>query len=363
MQEITVVLAVEDPPLQEEILHFLDRIPRVRILGAAGTAEELARRIRERGPQVAVVTPGVLGAVGDLDGAAVLVVGTEERTGDLRVALRAGARGFYLWPEERDALARDAIRAAPSGKAEERPPGKVVAVYGPRGGAGATFLATNLAAACAREGAETVLVDLDLFFADATVALGLAAEDSPRTLADLAPVLDELGAEHVEPVLHGHPGGFRVLLAPGSLEQVGTLTAAQATGLVRTIRSRSGLVILHLPRTIDDGVRGALEACDEILLVVSLDVLAFRDARRALDLLRALGLDGRCRLVINRAVRSEVVPQDAERVFGLRPTAVIRHDRTVPRAQNRGDLVAGRSGPAGRGVRTLARHLLGEDGS
>jgi hypothetical protein len=53
-----------------------------------------------------------------------------------------------------------------------------------------------------------------------------------------------------------------------------------------------------------------------------------------------------------------VVPQDAERVFGLRPSAVIRHDRTVPRAQNRGDLIAGRSGPAGRGVRLLARRLL-----
>src|SRR5215218_1725822 len=184
LQEITVVLAVEDPPLQEEILHFLDRIPRMRVLGAAATAEELARRVRERRPQVAVVTPGVLGEAGDLDSATLLVVGTEERTGDLRVAIRAGARGFYLWPEERDALGRDAIRAAPPGKTDERPPGKAVAVYGPRGGAGATFLATNLAAACAREGAETVLVDVDLFFADATVAVGLGAEDPPRTLAD-----------------------------------------------------------------------------------------------------------------------------------------------------------------------------------
>jgi pilus assembly protein CpaE len=359
VQETSLVLAIEDPALQDEVLHFFGRIPRLRVVGAVGTAPELARRLRERRPDVAVVSPGVLGTTRDLDGAALLVVGTEERTGDLRLALRAGARGFYLWPQERDALGRDAARVTPPPVGAEGTPGRAVAVYGPRGGAGATFLATNLAAACSRSGS-TILADLDLFFADVTAALGFDADQETRTLADLVPVLDELAGEHVEPVLRDHAGGFRALVAPAAPDAAGGFGADQATALVKALKDLAEVVVLHLPRCLDDGIRGALESADQILVVVTLDVLAFRDARRALGLLDELGLGSRVQLVINRAARSEVVPEDAERVFGLAPIAVIRHDRAVPRAQNRGELVIGRSGPAARGVQALARRLMSE---
>jgi Flp pilus assembly CpaE family ATPase len=161
-------------------------------------------------------------------------------------------------------------------------------------------------------------------------------------------------------VLRPHDAGFSALLAPDAGEGVQALEGGQVAGLVRALRARADVIVLHLPRCIDDGVRGALESADRILVVVSLDVLAFRDARRVLDLLAGLGLEARTELVINRATRSEVVPQDAEAVFGKRPMAVIRQDRTVPRAQNRGALVIGRSGPAARSVQALARRLAAE---
>jgi two-component system, LytTR family, sensor kinase len=44
-------------------------------------------------------------------------------------------------------------------------------------------------------------------------------------------------------------------------------------------------------------------------------VLALRDARRVLDVLRASGLEGRFRLILNRVGRGEIVPDDAERVI------------------------------------------------
>jgi pilus assembly protein CpaE len=360
VQETSLVLAIEDPALQDEVLHFLGRVPRLRVVGAAVSAPELARRIRERRPDVAVVSPSVLGGANDLDGAALLVVGTAERAGDLRLALRAGARGFYLWPEERHSLGRDAARLAPPPSGTDGARGRVVAVYGPRGGAGTTFLATNLAAAWASAGSETILADLDLFFADVTAALGFDGDEGTGSVADLVPVLDEVAPEHVEPVLRLHAAGFRTLTAPAVPDAVRVIGADRVAALVKALRQLAEVVVLHLPRCIDDGVRGALESADQILIVVTLDVLAFRDARRALGLLADLGLGNRVQLVINRASRSEVIPEDSERVFGLRPVAVIRHDRSVPRAQNRGELIAGRSGPAARGVRALAARLTTE---
>jgi DNA-binding NarL/FixJ family response regulator len=116
VQETTVVLGVEDPPLQEEILHFLERLPHVRVVAVSPAATELARRIGETKPDAAVVSPGMLADAADLDGS-IVVVGDRETTSTLRVALRAGARGFYTCGRtsvrpllgiqaERDALAR-----------------------------------------------------------------------------------------------------------------------------------------------------------------------------------------------------------------------------------------------------------------
>jgi pilus assembly protein CpaE len=357
MHEASIVLGMEDSAIQEEVLHFLDRLPRLRVVGAADDGPGLARAVRDHRPDAAVVSPGLLPG-GDVDGAALLVVAARETTSTLRAALRAGARGFYLWPEERDRLARDAERAARP-RSEDRPSaGRVVAVFGPRGGVGATFLATNLAAALAARDADTVLVDLDPYFANVTTALGIDDESVP-TIAELAPVAEELSGEHLDRVLHRHPLGFEALLAPHR-PMSHALDPAVVSASVRALRARHEVVVLHVPRALDDAARTALEGSDMVLLVVTLDVLALRDARRALDLLRGTGLDGRCRLVLNRIGRGEVVPDDAERVLGLRPVALIREDRAVRRAQDRGEVVTGRSTPASRRVASLARHILDE---
>lgn len=361
MQETSVVLGLEEPALQEEVLSFLDRLPGVRVVAATADGASLARAVRESAPDALVASPGVVGAAGDLDGAAVLVVAQRETTEGLRTALRRGARGFYLWPEERQALALDAGRAARRGAPERTEPGRVVAVYGARGGAGVTFLATNLAAACAAAGSETVLVDLDLDHDDVAAALGVPPTNGIPTIEQLRPVMGELTPDHVDRVLYAHPRSFRVLLGPHQPEGDRWLGRDESSALVGALRRRFDVVVIHLPRTLDAGTAAALEFADEVLVVVTLDVVGFRQARRLLAYLAGRGLDGRCHLVVNRASRGEVVPQDAERVFGLRPLEVVRHDRSVIRAQNRGELLVGRSGAAARHIDRLARWVLREE--
>ena len=361
MQETTVVLGVEDAALQEEILHFLERMPRVRVVGAAHAAPDLGRRVREAEPDAAVVSSSLLADPPELDGTALLVVDERETTTALRRAIGAGARGFYLWPDEREVLGRDAGRAGRPRQGGRPEPGRIVAVYGPRGGVGTTFVATNLAGAFARSGSTALLVDLDLEFADVTAAIGLAWKASElASVVDLAPVLEELDAEHLDRVVQGHDAGFRVLLGPNTGGSQPPLTPAQVAALARVAGSQFDAVVLHLPRALDPGTVAALGVADVIAMVVTLDVMALRDARRALDVLSAQGLQEKCRLVLNRVLRGEVVPDDAERVLGMPPTAVIRFDRLVPRSQDRGELVVGRSGRAARSVVALANDLLQE---
>jgi pilus assembly protein CpaE len=361
MQETRVVLGLEDPALQEEVLHFLDRLPRVRVVGATPDAAGLGRELRVARPDAAVVSPRILEEASGLDGATLFVVSPRETTEALRVALRAGARGFYLWPEEREVLARHSDRAGRSLPTDPGKPGRVVSVYGPRGGTGVTFLATNLAAACADRDARVALVDLDPSYGDVASALGVTADGSVGSLSDLAPVLDELTPEHLDRTLFSHSRGFRTLLAPP--EPGEPMPAPGVAAVARLLRSSFDMVLLHLPRALDEATRAAVEESDRILVVVNLDVLGLRHAKRALALFGALGVREFCRLVINRAARGEVVPEDAERVLGLSPEVVIRYDRQVGRAQNRGELVAGRSGPVARAIAALARRLLEEETS
>jgi Flp pilus assembly CpaE family ATPase len=104
----------------------------------------------------------------------------------------------------------------------------------------------------------------------------------------------------------------------------------------------------------DDTVRLGLGLADVVVMVLGLDVLSFRAAKRVID---ATGLDDRCSFVVNRATRREISPDDVERVFGRSPVAVIPVDRRVPAAQDRGRLLPPR-GKAGRSVDRLAANLL-----
>jgi Flp pilus assembly CpaE family ATPase len=115
-------------------------------------------------------------------------------------------------------------------------------------------------------------------------------------------------------------------------------------------------VVVHLPRSLD-ALRGPIVPASSVLLVVvSLDVSAFRAAKRAVD---TLDPTVRFEIVVNRARRGLVTPRDVERVFGKPPVCVLPCDRSVVVAQDRGELVPARS-RLGRAVRRLASSLVEE---
>ena len=358
MEEVArVVLALDEHDVAEEVMHFLDRTGRARVVATASDGRQLTEAVRQLEPDAVVASPAIVDSGAELNGSALLAVDTSESVQSLRGAIRAGARGFFLWPSDRDELARATARVGPPRGRGAVNRARVVAVYGPRGGVGATFLASHLAAAFARRGRRCVLVDLDLAFGDIASAVGAPAEESRHTIADAAAIVEELAPRHVEGLLWAHPDGFRVLFAPGdgaSAERVG---ATDVGAVLEAVRGTTDLVVLHIPRGLDDVARTGLRIADRILVVLNLDVMSFRAAKSAID---ATGLDERCAFVVNRAVRREIAPRDVERVFGRAATAVIRADRAVAAAQDRGRLLPGR-GRVGRAVDRLAVRLLEEE--
>lgn len=355
MRGTTVVLGIDDQALQEEVMHFLERLPAAEVVGAAEGANALRRLVRTARPDAVLGAPELLGGV---EGSIRLAIAVRETTGGLRAALRAGAHAFFVWPDERQALAREIKRLRPRDAAEPTKAGLVIGVVGARGGAGVTFVATHLAAALAAGGAETVLADLDVLSADVAPALGMDSETEHRSVVDLMAVSRELSVEHLDPVLHQHAAGFRVLFAPREVPAEASLDPRMVRSAVQALRERFEATVLHLPRNVDPSIRSAMELADELLLVVTLDVLGVRAAKRVVDHLRTLGLGDCFRLVVNRAGRSELIPDDARRVLDVPIASIIGVERAVQRAQNRGELIVGRRGKVPRRIARLAKDLL-----
>ena len=352
-----IVLGLEAHDVAEEVMHFLDRTGRSRVVATAADERQLAEAVRQLEPDAVVASPGIAQGAGDLGRSVLLAVETYESVHTLRRAIRAGARGFYLWPADRDELAGAAARMLSPQLATDAKRALVVAVYGARGGAGATFLATHLASAFRRRAKECVLIDLDMDFADLTAAL--AAPADVRTVADTLPLVDELTEHHLDEILWKHPDGFRVLLAPGEPEVAVGIRASDCRAAITTAMTMTDVVVLHVPRTLHDMARMAFDLSDRVLVVLSLDVLSFRDAKRAMAAVADTGTVGRFELVVNRVSRAGITVKDVARVFGRPPFAVIARDAGVCAAQDRGRLLP-RRGRAGRALDRLAGRLLEE---
>ena len=352
MEMARIVLGLEQQDVAEEVMHFLDRTGRARVVATASDDRQLAEAVRQMGPDAVVASTSLVPE--RLDGHPLLAVETAESVRSLRTAIRVGASGYFVWPVEREALAAAAGRVRTPVEPSAGAP--VVAVVGARGGVGATVVATHLAAALARRSVECALVDLDVAFADVTGAVGVPTEDTVATVADLLPVGDELSSSQVKELLWHHPEGFGVLRSPGRADALAAATAAEFRHAIEALGAAVPFVLLHLPRGLGELSRTALEMADRVVVVLQLDVASFREARRMIE---ATGLEGRAEFVVNRAGRAEISPSDVERVFGRPPLAVIPRDRAVPAAQDRGRLLSHR-GRTGRAIDGLARHLLEE---
>jgi hypothetical protein len=148
-----VVLAHEQPDIAEEVMHFLDRGGHGRVVATAADARQLSEAIRQLEPDVLVAQPRL---VERRAGQALpwLAIDTAESVSALRAAIGSGANGFYVWPRERAELGRAAATLRPPRGAPRERMGRVIAVYGSRGGVGVTFVGAEHASDVERIAAE-----------------------------------------------------------------------------------------------------------------------------------------------------------------------------------------------------------------
>lgn len=191
------------------------------------------------------------------------------------------ARGVGLGAEEVLHLPGEEARLADRiADAVESPgqPALTVGVLGARGGAGASALACALAVTAARQARRTTLIDGDPLGGGLDVLLGAERTSGPRWPA-FASAQGRVSAAALEESL---PRTHGLRLLSWDRSRLTRVPAEAMRSVLSAARRGGGLVVLDLPRTVDDVVAEALSHVDLGLLVVPGELRAVAAARRVI---------------------------------------------------------------------------------
>ncbi len=154
--------------------------------------------------------------------------------------------------------------------------GFVTAVYSPRGGAGVTTLAVNLALALAGSHPDdTVLLDLDVLFGHAPANLWL----EPRgVLAQIPPAtLRQLDRQGLDYYLLTHSSSLRIFPASARPEEGQTITGDHIRAAITTLQRHFGHIVLDLPHAFNEVTLAGLELSARVLLIATPEQVALQD--------------------------------------------------------------------------------------
>jgi pilus assembly protein CpaE len=293
-------------------------------------------------------------------GRPLVVVCGGEPNGFVRDVLSSGADDIVLidtavapGPEMFFAMQKALARRSNGSAEQDR--GALVCVLGPKGGIGKTVTSTNLGVALADIGHRTAVVDLDLQFGDAGLALGLQPD---RTIYDLATSGGILDAEKVDGYLAEHKSGLRVLLAPVRPDQAQSITVEFLRDLYASLTSTFDFVIVDTPPGFTPEVIATIDAASSICMIGMLDAPSLKNTKLGLETLGLMNVPvDRVRVVLNRADTNVGISQsDAVAIIGCTPDVLIPSQRDVVRWVNAGEpivLASRRSEPA-KAFRALA---------
>lgn len=238
-------------------------------------------------------------------------------SGTMTIAGRlAGANEVLTEPVPSEQVAQlvDRLRRL-RGEEPGRPRGAVLAVAGASGGIGATLVAVNLACLAARDpSCRTLLADLDLALGDADALLDLLPDFS--TADWLKQAGKQTPAELLHDVTH-RPNGLYLLPRPASQDQTAGLGAAEMLHALALARRTFSLTVCDLSKGFGPLDLAVLDACDRLLLVTGLDVVALRSTLRLLESFTSRGIPADRIELAASAVHKPILPFDVARAESI----------------------------------------------
>lgn len=242
-------------------------------------------------------------------------------------SFRSGATEFLRQPLVESEIAAVFTKIEQSAiRPEESHLGKVVAVYASKGGCGTTFVTANLAASLARLSRKRAcVIDLNLQAGDQPLYLGL---EPIYSIHDVVRNYDRLDDQLMASYLTQRSKYLGLLAAPTEIGKDEDVRVEHVTRAIALLRAQTEYVVIDPPRMLNEITISALDAADDLILLLTLDIPAIRSARRTLDIFTRLGYDrSRIKVVVNRYTKTpEFDLKQVEKVLETPVFATIAND-------------------------------------
>ncbi len=214
-------------------------------------------------------------------------------------------------------MARKGTRGIDIGSGAPQPArGRIIALFGTKGGVGRTTIGVNLAVALQRRSrGRIVLVDADFFFGDIALHLGLPPQ---HDILDIISRTEGVDSEVVEQALIQHGSGVRVLLSPRNPEDVELIQPNHVAQLLDYLVTAHDYILVDCQAIYDERTLIILEKADAILLIIRPDVGSVKNMAVFSELAAKLQLsfDRKIHIVLNRAgTKSGIGANEIERIF------------------------------------------------
>jgi pilus assembly protein CpaE len=330
-QEKLRVMIVDDiAETRENIRRLLQFDTDLEVIATAKSGKEAIEVCHEAKPDVILMDINMP----DMDGIAategvrkklpyvqVIILSVQRNPEYMRRAMLAGARDFITKPpvydelsaaihragvmaqEEKVKFAQTALNAPGSGVtaylSSDNTYGKIIVVYSPKGGTGATTIAVNLAVAFRQDNKKVVIVDGDLQYGDVSVFLN---ETPKNTIMDLSPRIEELDADLIAEFLATHAAsGVKILPPPPTPDLADQIDSGQFSKLLSLLRENNDYIIVDSSSHLSEPVQVALEIADAIVLVTTPEIPSIKNCNLFLSLIDAGGINReRVLFVMNR---------------------------------------------------------------
>jgi pilus assembly protein CpaE len=294
----------------------------------------------------------------------IIVIGLKNEVSLYRDLSRLGIYEYLLSPLFPEIL-ESLLRALLTGKGKEAisstKAGKIITCMGSRGGAGTTFIASNLAAMLAGEKLRrVVLLDLDPYFG--TLSLNFDLKASVR-LKDAFEDPERIDQVFIERLLT--PINERLFLL-GSEEPLETKTQYNVEALEEILKYLSKqfhYVIIDVPHTFNDLISTMFKKANLFLLFTEPNVAGLRDTGRILHFVQKEGAARRCIISLNKMGqygRNEIKRDAFEAALKNKVDHVIGYDADVPMdCLNQGKTLVNEENAIARSIRGIMLDILG----
>ncbi|MBO8127964.1 MAG: response regulator [Peptococcaceae bacterium] len=373
------VLVVDDvASTREDIRRLLYFEEDIKIIGEAEDGNEAVSMAEELRPDVILMDinlPEVDGITATevlmdkVPESAVIIISIQGEQDYIRKAMSAGASDYLVKPFTSSELAETIRRTNDKHKKRQhllgmqiknrnRRQGKIITIFGTKGGIGKTMVACNLAAALSQEGKKVALIDLSVLGGDIPLMLNIKPK---RNITDLAEegIDDTTILDHF---LMSHPSGVKTLCSPTLPEEAELLTPEIMDDIGRLFAERFKYTVIDTPGYHCPVTKHALRIADEIILLLTPDLISIKHARDDLDYLMEEGHADKVSLVLNRVgIENAIKTAELERALNSKFMALIPNDdKTAITSINKGVpfVLTHNNSRLTEAIKSIAKHFL-----